>query len=275
MTDRQKDPITGNPRYGEKTQERVKVLLKKHDILIAAIQAIFESNANSSSNGSSGSGDGAAVVETIKESVRKQAEQEQIEKEMKQKEMEHNLLDQKKRDELKAQEEADRRREEMEQEQREREALSRRAEEARRARLDAERLEQERQARADYSWMQSIPKGPDGVRTILHQQLKVSAPSDAEYRTAVRSLHTIFGQIVARPEEPKFRRIRRNHAAFVQDVGRHAGGKELLVAAGFRLDRVDGVPSFFSREPDLETDMDAWSEWFDTLKATLQILSDE
>ena len=59
-----------------------------------------------------------------------------------------------------------------------------------------------------------------------------------------------------------------------QDIGRHPGGKEILIAAGFELGEIDGVPSFISKEPDLESDMDRWSAWFDLLKATLALLDE-
>jgi hypothetical protein len=39
-----------------------------------------------------------------------------------------------------------------------------------------------------------------------------------------------------------------------------------LIAAGFRVGAVDDVPFFISTEPDIEKEMDAWSEWFDFSK---------
>uniref|UniRef100_A0A7S1Y1F1 PUB domain-containing protein n=1 Tax=Grammatophora oceanica TaxID=210454 RepID=A0A7S1Y1F1_9STRA len=89
---------------------------------------------------------------------------------------------------------------------------------------------------------------------------------------AITALTTIFEQIVSRPENVAFRRIRRNHEQFHQDIGRHDGGKELLLAAGFRLGEIDEVPCFISSEPNVETDLDAWTDWFDLLTATLEIL---
>jgi hypothetical protein len=48
-----------------------------------------------------------------------------------------------------------------------------------------------------------------------------------------------------------------------------------LIAAGFRLGAIDDIPCFISTEPDIEKEMDAWSEWFDLLKVTLNLLEQE
>jgi hypothetical protein len=93
---------------------------------------------------------------------------------------------------------------------------------------------------------------------------------------ALQSLLTIFQQINAHPEQVNFRRIRRNHDQFVQDIGRHDGGAQILIAAGFKLGAIDEVPCYLCREPeDIERDMDGWSNWFDLLKATFQVLEKE
>ncbi len=92
---------------------------------------------------------------------------------------------------------------------------------------------------------------------------------------ALGSLYTLFEQIVRKPEEVNFRRVRRNHPKFMEDIGKYVGGREVLIAAGFRLEKLDGVPCFFSAEPHIETDMDGWSEWFDTLKKTLAVIEEE
>ena len=50
---------------------------------------------------------------------------------------------------------------------------------------------------------------------------------------------------------------------------------QVLIAAGFRAGFIDEVPSYISSEPNLETDMDRWSAWFDLLKATLEVIEEE
>ena len=129
--------------------------------------------------------------------------------------------------------------------------------------------------RADREWMASIAKGPGGVREQLQILSESTASDPGAYTAALNALHMLFSQIVSHPEEVNFRRVRRDHAQFHKDIGQYAGGRELLIAAGFRLGAVDDVACFISTEPDIEKEMDAWSEWFDLLKATLEILEQE
>ena len=92
---------------------------------------------------------------------------------------------------------------------------------------------------------------------------------------AIGSLYTLFEQIVRKPEETNYRRVRRDHPKFMEDIGQHVGGREVLIAAGFKLVTLDGVPSFLSKEPHIESDMDGWSNWFDALKKTLEVIEEE
>jgi hypothetical protein len=59
------------------------------------------------------------------------------------------------------------------------------------------------------------------------------------------------------------------------DIGRHEGGREVLIAAGFTLGAIDDVPSFICKEPNIEKDLDGWSAWFDILKATLEAIEEQ
>lgn len=269
----QKDPITDTPRYGKATVARVTTMLATFDALTSAVRTAFGEDDSSTSCE-------VVVVNEIRRVVQQQEEaarqaklesaQRSAQEEAKRQAQQEQLLEQ----ERKA-EEAARLAEKKEQEE-----IAQRAEETRRARQEAEqaRLEQEQLAReeaerADREWVQSIAKGTEGVR----QQLATLRERTTleEYGAAMNALHTLFSQIVSHPEEVKFRRVRRDHARFHQDIGRHVGGRELLIAAGFRLGAIDEVPCFISTEPDIEKDMDGWSEWFDLLKATLEILEEE
>ena len=86
------------------------------------------------------------------------------------------------------------------------------------------------------------------------------------------ALEVMYAQILAHPEEEKFRRIRRNHPQFMEDIGQFDGGKEILIVSGFELGVVDEIPSFVCREPNVETDLDGWTTWFDLLKGTLDLI---
>merc|ERR1712232_72184 len=105
----------------------------------------------------------------------------------------------------------------------------------------------------------SIVKGKEGVK-IQMKCLRESCGEDmAAYRVAARSLHILFSQILARPEELRFRLIRSNHPQFHEDIGRWIGGREILIAAGFEIIKIDEITCYVTKEPSLEQDMDAWS----------------
>jgi hypothetical protein len=86
----------------------------------------------------------------------------------------------------------------------------------------------------------------------------------------------LFTQILSKPEEVQYRKIRRDHERFLQDIGRHTGGKEFLIAAGFQL-AVDEneIPCLISREPDIENDMDEWSIWYNNIKLAVDVIGEE
>ncbi len=78
--------------------------------------------------------------------------------------------------------------------------------------------------------------------------------------------------MVVHPKEVKFRIIQRYHHKSQQDIGRHFGGLELLIAAGFDFEMIDDVLCYFSKEPNIEHEMD---KWFDLMKLTLEIIEED
>ena len=284
----ERDPVTDKPRYGEKTQQRVTQLLRDYNELNAILQQIYgeeegsnDSNGDGNSNqqlSSSGTGTSMSRNNSAPSSsldqLKKQAEMEEQQRL-------HSLrLQQQAEEEAAAAAERERQaRLEAERQAAEAAAAEQRRqreqaeEEARRA-MQAERQAAAAAARADQEWMAAIPKGPDGVRQQLDKLLAATAHDKAVQQCAIDALYTLFSQIVARPEEVNFRRIRRNHPKFEADIGQHPGGKEILIAAGFRLGTIDDVPSYISTEPDIEKDMDGWGAWFDLLKQTLAIIEE-
>jgi len=164
----------------------------------------------------------------------------------------------------------------------EEEMLARRAHEARMRRMEEERAAEDAVRTADRELMAMVPNiGPDGVRAQIGRMKAALMKGDNNVEgisllsIALSSLRDMFIQIVRHPEEMKYRTVRRDHPKFIEDIGRHVGGREILIAAGFRLENVEGVPCLYSKEPDVEKDMDGWSDWFDNLKKTLEIIEDE
>lgn len=258
----EKDPITHQPRYGEKTQQRVQALMDLYDFLMEHIPTTDKDPKEHGTH---------TLLTELQRRHEQQLSQEQqllqeqeLERQRQEELVRQETLRLQREEEQQAQEAAERHRQQQQAAEAE---LRRQAEEIRQRRLAQERAERE--------WIESIPKGIDGVQLQL-SIIKEATKDDMEaQRTAISSLYTIFQQINAHPEETKFRRIRRDHEKFVQDIGRHAGGVEFLIAAGFELGAIDDVPCYLSKEPNIETDMDGWAAWFDLLKGTLDVLEQE
>lgn len=266
----EKDPVSGKPRYGVKTIIRVKNVIRTHKALELGMSYVFQDDTNSDDTNQS------TLVSYLRKQVQRHEDQmnekrnalqaqEQLELErianeklLAQKhEMEQRLLD----EQLKREQETE---------------LSRRAEESRRIRIEEEQLALAAEREVDANLLNLVPtRGPEGVREQIEKMRQSLKEDRAAFDIALGSLYTLFDQIIRKPEEVNFRRVRRDHPKFNEDIGRHVGGKEVLIASGFRLETLDGVKCFFSREPDIENDMNGWSDWFDVLKKTLEIIEEE
>jgi len=267
----EKDPITRKPRYGEKTMIRVKHAIRAYKALELGLSSIFQDRTNSEC-----STEQTSLVSNLRKQIQMQEEQmnkqrqaiqtqEQIELERIANE---KLLAEKREMEQRLLEETRKREEELE--------LSRLAEEARRRRIEEEQLALAAEREADANLLSLVPtKGPEGVREQIERMRQALKEDRPALDVALGSLYTLFDQITRKPEEVSFRRVRRDHPKFDEDIGRHVGGKEVLIAAGFRLEALDGVKCFFSREPNIEHDMNGWSDWFDGLKKTLEVIEEE
>lgn len=156
------------------------------------------------------------------------------------------------------------------------ESLAKQAQEAKLRRLEEEQRVIDAESKANQELLAMVPvKGVEGVRIQISRMRAALKDDRKALDLALGSLYTLFDQIVRKPEEVNFRRIRRDHPKFTEDIGRHVGGKEVLIAAGFHLEKLDGVPCLFSKEPHIESDMDGWSNWFDGLKKTLEVIEEE
>jgi hypothetical protein len=279
----EKDAVTGNSRYGEKTQTRVTALVAAYDALSQAMPNMSipmpptPPTSSSISSSSSSQGHCNSTLEFFLMELQSKVQQEQQEQERVEKEQEDKIRQEQERLENEAEqgrlekEQHEQRKQQEEQERiaRENEIFRQRAEQARRQRAE--------QQAAEDAWVASIRKSPDGVKEQLEVLKQSAASSDNDpgaQKVALSALLQLFQQINAHPEETNYRRIRRDHEKFHQDIGRHKGGREILIAAGFELGAIDEVPCFISKEPDIENDMDGWSAWFDLLKATLKIVEE-
>ena len=257
--------MTKRPRYGGKTLLRVKDVVHTHQTLGRGLAIAFHGTAAS-----------PGYVSSLRDQMQRDVERRNArlkgQEAQKQQEVERQA-----KEKILAEEQA-RRQHAMEEERQriEEEQIARLAEETRARRLDEEQRALEEERRADRELLALVPqKGADGVREQIGRMREALQGEKAALGVALGSLHTLFEQIVRKPEEINFRRVRRDHPKFVEDIGRHVGGREVLIAARFKLEKIDGVPCFFSKEPHLESDMDGWSDWFDNLKKTLAVVEDE
>ena len=109
---------------------------------------------------------------------------------------------------------------------------------------------------------------------------------------AVAALRDILEAIIEKPDYDARRRLRCANAAFARDVDNFDGGRQVLFSAGFQLThRSSGVEPAQDNEEDdwqvwesllvlrepnpLSDGFDAWTAWFDNLKACHARLRDE
>ena len=287
----QKDPVTGKPRYGESTMVRVKSSIRLYKALELGISIAFNdpefSNLNSSSMQQNDTTTKAIettpiasnannIISTLRVQIQQHNERIQAESQAKQslQQRESERLAQERLLAEQLAKEQQKLEEQMKRDQERQLALQ--AEMARQRRAEEEQRAIESEREADRQLLELVPvKGAEGVRIQINRMRDSLKDDKKALDVALGSLYTLFDQIVRKPEEVNFRRIRRDHPKFIEDIGRHVGGREVLIAAGFRLDKLEGVPSFFSKEPHIESDMDGWSNWFDGLKKTLDIIEEE
>ncbi len=245
------DPVTKNPRYGAGMTAKVKTMLGNFDAMteimegpfpeiLSGVQSVEEeislaASAEAALNAESSHRIAAAAALELEEAKRQEAERIAA----KRREEEAQRL------ELSAAAEAARRR---------------KAEQAA-AELEAA----ERAAAEERAWVASIPVNIDSVR----KQLRRLPPNS-------RSIfHILFQQIQKHPENETFRKMKLENEKFKADFADHEGGKEVFIAAGFKLQHVDDTTLLVLREPNLESDFDGWSTWFDYIKLCATVAEQE
>ncbi|KAG7342457.1 PUB domain containing protein [Nitzschia inconspicua] len=317
----QVDPVTNRPRYGPNSYARVQRMLAYFDFLSQQNHPNNNYNINRKTTDDphpSMPTTTTSYYKTLTQDMVQLFQQQQaLQQQQTTREEQIRLEEQQRQQQQKQEEEA---RERALKEAQANQRVAEQAAETERLRQQAEAARQRRQQQeearrqAEQRYLDSIKKGVDGVQHYVNV-IKESTSNDiAAQKKAFQSLFTLFDQILKHPEETNFRKIRKNHPVFHQDIGRHKGGIELLIAAGFRpkllpdvlsthtqndidhdddddnngsttatttpstdssMDAVPMIACLISKEPNLETDMDGWSQWYDLKKATLEILQKE
>ena len=132
---------------------------------------------------------------------------------------------------------------------------------------------------------------PTLIQEIEKNDQEMASAGEA-YGDAVAALRDILEAIVEKPDDDARRRLRCANAAFARDVDNFDGGRQVLFSAGFQLThRSSGVEPAQDNEEDdwqvwesllvlrepnpLSDGFDAWTAWFDNLKACHARLRDE
>jgi regulator of replication initiation timing len=271
----QVDPITQQPRYGAQTKQRVQNIIQSYDQLVQVYNAIFSPQINLTVMENPPNKEDSNLIATINSVAAQEVTEEQNRLEL---ERQQAIVAEELRQQTMIEHQRQLESERIMAIQREQEEFRRQTEQIIEARR-AVQLEQERQTTADRIWMESIPNRNTliGVQEQLHifvTNCQNEQPSTI--KSSLQALHTMFSQIVSHPDNENYRRIRRNHPQFIQDIGQYQGGVELLICAGFQLGMIDNsIPSYICKEPNVETDLDGWSDWFDLLKGTLDLIEKE
>eukprot|EP00904_Undaria_pinnatifida_P009674 jgi/Undpi1/5837/HiC_scaffold_2.g01111.m1 len=245
------DPVSGAPRYGDGMTAKVIALAAKHQALLQRlVQVEAEVTAAVSQHESRHAV--ATEEERKREAERLQEEEARIrirlaeaEEERRRAALSQSILDQQ-RERVAA--EANRSREERQQ-----------AADEEAARLAEDKRRRERGAQ---ELTGSVAVGAAGVEDGLRRIDDACGGNPLEKKAAVEALQQILRNVASNPEDPRYRRIKRDNENFQRALGRFEGGIQILLSSGFRMQVEEGQTVLVMHEPDLSEDMDGWSEWY-------------
>ncbi|CAN0146680.1 unnamed protein product [Ascophyllum nodosum] len=249
------DPVTGASRYGKSMTAKVTALAAKHEALLQRLPrveaAIMAQVSQHDSRMAAVTSEGqkleaeARLREEALSRIRKVEEEEE-----KSRAMARRSISDRERERLAA--EALRSREERQI-----------AAEREKARLAEDKERREQEAR---ELTRSVAVGAAGVEDGLRRIDDACGGNRSEKKAA------ILRNVATNPEDPRFRRIKRDNENFRRALGRFEGGIQILVSSGFRMQArttkiafttvEEGQTVLVMYEPDLSEDMDGWSEWY-------------
>jgi hypothetical protein len=261
----EKDPISGDLRYGSSMRGKVAQLGDDFDLIQESLlpsveeQVVAELRAWQESKGIED-----AERRTLEEfeAARKREEDERIKVRKAQQEL------------------AQRRKEEAEAQERCRiaeEAAAIRARRAQQAEEESQRQAEDkaRREREAGELGGAVVRGPVGVENGLRRLKDALNADPAQYRTTCGALAHVLQNIAANPENPMFSTIKRENVRFHADIGRFEGATQVLLASGFQMEVQEGQTCLIMKEPDMSQDAAGWSEWYTNVKEAVERLRQE
>lgn len=262
----EKDPVSGDFRYGEGMREKVAALRAQYDEIAAALPATRQ-----------WLDEELRAHDLEKSHVN---EQQRLQRIAEREAMEAQARGAQKLEELKKAEAA-KKAGLLEQErlrvaadaQRSREEKAAALEEAERVKAEA-KAARKREAAAVAAAVTSGVAGVDAGICLLREAIGSDA---AQKRVTCTALHQILHNVASNPEDLRFRRIRCGNERFHADVGRYEGAVQVLLASGFKIEVGDeeNEEVLVMHEPDLRQNPDAWSHWYNTIKAAVTLVQSE
>lgn len=114
-----------------------------------------------------------------------------------------------------------------------------------------------------------MPVGAAGVDDGMRRVQQSLIQHTQQRKVTFSALLQILSNIRANPEDPRFRRIRTQNERFHADVGKHDGALQILLSSGFQMQVEDQETVLVMMEPDLASETDRWTAWYDQLKDTI------
>lgn len=265
----EKDPVTQAPRYGPNMQTKVTNFVEEYNRVKNSVEAFAP--------------DLTAALEAAREAAARDAHEKAMYK------AEEDI-----RRRQEAEKEFERQAEQLEEERRKLEEegrsiaeIARQAEEIRRQReinrqkiADA-KAETLRQVREHIDEFNNYPRGVNAFGDACAQLIKRIPDSQAR-DIALSTLHSLISNILSKPDEDTFRRIRPSHPVLQTKLTQWEEANLCFAALSFRAQLEDGGTDmsnilYVMHEPDPTTldGVEAWTTWYDSLKACRETLEQQ
>nr|CCA20172.1 conserved hypothetical protein [Albugo laibachii Nc14] len=260
------DPVTKAPRFGPRMLEKVNALIRRFDAWKLELETSDVLRDIKSM--------GLCLRERKLCKLKEKVEQSRLSK-VEEVRREHELL------QMVREDEEEHRRRRIVKDEIERQnltMLARQAQairEAKARKLEEDALRSDEELQKLNAQKEAVVLGKEGLRQAL-LTLERNVDDKALYRSKLDKVHKIVSNICSEPEKELYRKIDKDNYRFQEDFGKFEGGYHFLLSMGFKevYDEIESKTMFYLEEPDVNEDMDAWTDWFDSMKDYKTFLED-